>query len=188
MRLFVAIELDKRVKDELVAAQTRLREFDRTVRWPRPEQMHLTLKFLGEVPDDQVQAVCTAAQAVAAQVEPFEVYLASCGCFPPRGRVRIVHTGLVDRSQHNLQQCRDLCEREFAELGFAREHRPFTAHLTIGRVREDRTDGRLRAAVEHLSCEAVSQSVKALCVVQSILSPAGARYANVACHQLSGAS
>jgi len=188
MRLFVAIELDKQVKDELVAAQTRLREFDRTVRWPRPEQMHLTLKFLGEVPDEQAQAVCNAAGAVAAQVEPFEVYLASCGCFPPRGRVRIVHAGVVDQSRHNLQRCRDLCEQGFAELGFAREHRPFTAHLTVGRVREDRTDGRLRAAVEQLRCEAISQSVGALCVVQSILSPAGARYTNVACHQLSGGS
>ena len=185
MRLFVAIELDERVKDELITKQGRLAEFDRTVRWPRPEQMHLTMKFLGEVPDDDVEAVCAAAGQVAAQVPPFEMRLGRCGCFPPQGRVRIVHVGLEEESGA-LQRCRDLCEEAFHDLGFAKERRPFTPHLTLGRVREDRTDGRLRQAVQGLSCGTVVQSVEALDVVESLLLPAGAQYTSLAQHRLAG--
>ncbi|MHC4093865.1 MAG: RNA 2',3'-cyclic phosphodiesterase, partial [Planctomycetota bacterium] len=137
--------------------------------------------------DDQVEAVCSAAGTVAGQVGPFELRLGQCGCFPLRGRVRIVHAGVADLSAGgSLQRCRDLCEAAFAELGFARENRPFTPHLTVGRVKEDRTQGRLRAAAEQLSCETVTQSVKALYVVQSVLSPSGARYSNVVGHRLTG--
>ena len=183
MRLFVAIELDEPVKEALIAVQNRLGRFSREVRWARPEQMHLTLKFLGEVPDEQVEAVCTAAGQVATQVGPFEIALAQCGCFPPRGAVRIVHCGTIDPT-HSLQRCSELFEQAFAELGFARERRPFRAHLTVGRVREDRTQGRLRAAVDKIECEPLTQSVDALFVVQSQLDRGGARYANVARHEL----
>jgi 2'-5' RNA ligase len=185
VRLFVAIELVKSVKDALQSVQGRLQEFSRDVRWARPEQMHLTLKFLGDTREEQVEAVCAAAGEVAAQVAPFEMSLVGCGCFPPRGAVRIVQCGVADQTQ-SLPRCAELCEQAFFELGFAKERRPFKPHLTIGRVRDDRTQGRLRAAVEAAECQSVSQQVDAIFVVQSELRPSGARYTNVVRHELSG--
>ncbi len=187
VRLFIAIELDERVKAALKSVQTALGQFSREVRWTRPEQMHLTMKFLGEVAGDQAAAVCSATQGVAGELERFEIALAGCGCFPPRGAVRIVHCGVTE-SAPSLQRCYELCEAAFEGLGFAREQRPFRPHLTVGRVREDRTAGRLRSAVEGASCRTVGQTVGALCVVQSELGPGGACYSNVAKYKLTGAS
>ena len=187
MRLFVAVELSKKVKEELGAIQAALGEFDREVRWPKPEQMHLTLKFLGEVRDERVAEISEAAGVAAADSRPFEIRLAGCGCFPPRGRARIVHVGVAEPSGA-LEDCRDHCEKVFADLGFAAERRPFSPHLTIGRVREDRTDGGLRRAVELISPQAVVQSVDAIYVVQSVLAPTGAQYTNLSRHALSATS
>jgi len=183
----VAVELVKRVKDELAGVQRALGEFDRDVRWARPEQIHLTLKFLGEVAEERCAEICDAAGAAAADSRPFEIRLANSGCFPPHGRVRIVHVGMAEPSGA-LQQCRDRCEQVFSELGFAPERRPFSPHLTVGRVREDRTDGRLRQAVEALRPESVGQSVEAIYVVQSVLARSGAQYTNVSRHALSKVS
>ena len=187
MRLFVAIELSRDVKRRLANVQAGLGEFSRDVRWAKPEQMHLTLKFLGEVPDDRATEICEAAATVAAQSPPFEMQLSAAGCFPPRGRVRIVHLFLAEESGA-LLCCRDRCESAFENLGFEPEQRDFTPHLTVGRVREDRTDGRLRQAVEKLSVPPVAQPVDAICVIQSVLSSDGAQYANVSRHTLSGTS
>ncbi len=184
VRLFIAVEMTRQVRDELRSIQGRLREFAGDVRWTRAEQMHLTLKFLGDTPDEQVEAVCGAAGEVAAQLAPFELSLSLCGCFPPRGAVRIVQCGVADASG-SLQQAGELCEDAFDSLGFARERRPFKPHLTIGRVREDRTHGRLRTAVEQIEAKPVAQMVDAIAVVRSDLHPSGARYTNVVCHDLS---
>lgn len=185
MRLFIAIELDDEVKRTLLAIQDQLSEFSRVVRWAKPEQMHLTLKFLGETPDDRVEAVCAAAGGVAGQVRPFRMALGACGCFPPRGAVRIVQRGITEETR-TLHRCGDLCEDAFAELGFERERRGFSPHLTIGRVRDDRTGGQLRAAVESITSPPISQPVAALYVVRSELGPGGAKYTNIAQHELTG--
>ncbi|MCH7813247.1 MAG: RNA 2',3'-cyclic phosphodiesterase [Planctomycetes bacterium] len=183
MRLFVAIELDRRLKDSLSGVQSRLREFDGDVRWTGPEQMHLTVKFLGEVPNDQVEVVCGAAATVARGVEPFEIALGPCGCFPPRGRVRIVQVGTVDEAGC-VARCHELCEQAYEELGFPREQRAFTPHLTVGRVGEDRSNGRLRERAEQIRPQPVKQRAEALCVVQTLLSKGGAQYNNVVRHEL----
>ena len=183
MRLFVAIELDQALKRTLAKVQRRLEEFSRTVRWTRPEQMHLTLKFLGEVSDDEAGAVCAAAGRVARQVSPFDMKLTTCGCFPPGGAVRIVHLGLADAA-NALDRCHELCEEQYERIGFARERKPFRPHLTVGRARQDRTGGRLRQAVAETSCEAVAQAVSSISVVQSELLPGGARYTNLVRQEL----
>ena len=112
----------------------------------------LTAAQLADAADADVHLVqewldlSEAAGVVAADSRPFEMRLGGCGCFPPRGRVRIVHVAVAEPSGA-LQDCRDHCEKVFADLGFAPERRPFSPHLTVGRVREDRTDGGLRRAV-----------------------------------------
>ncbi|MCH7719758.1 MAG: RNA 2',3'-cyclic phosphodiesterase [Planctomycetes bacterium] len=175
LRLFVAIELNEPIKAAMEAVRRRLAEFDRMVRWTRPEQMHLTLKFLGPCEDDRVAEIHEACDQVAKASRALELKLSDCGCFPPGGRVRVVWVGLDDRAG-DLAACGDCCESRFADLGFSRESRGFSPHLTLGRVHDDRSDGRLRAASADVVVRPEHQTAAGLVLMRSELSPAGARY------------
>lgn len=178
MRLFVAIELDPDLKRSLQVMIDGLSEFRRTVRWVTKEQMHVTLKFLGEVDRENVAAVCEACAEVAAGCEPFEFALDSTGCFPPKGRVRVIWGG-SSQTCPELLACASGCEDAFEKLGFARETRPFSTHMTIGRVRQDDTQGRLRKALDEMAIRPARQNADSMTLFQSVLSPRGAKYSVV---------
>jgi 2'-5' RNA ligase len=178
MRLFVAIELSKRVQSELGNVQTDLSRDCDGVRWIPSHQLHMTVKFLGDVPDRDVTKVSEAVAAAAARAAAFELEIAGCGCFPPRGPARIVWAG-ANEPTGTLLQCVDNVEGELEPLGFPRERRRFSPHLTIGRVREDRSGGRLRAAVEAYTFDSMEQAVSSVTLMSSVLSPKGPTYTPV---------
>ena len=178
MRLFVAIELTAEMRDALQEVQDALGRATDGVRWVRPEQLHLTVKFLGETPDGEVRRVAEAVARSAARSRPFEIQLSECGCFPPRGPVRIVWVGTHDPSGA-LQECVEAVEEELAGVGFPKELRPFSAHLTIGRAAEGRSAGGIRTAVEGGKVKPVRQSVCELTLMSSVLSAKGASYSVV---------
>lgn len=179
MRLFTAIELDERAKDGLIRLQESLGRYGRVVRWVTREQMHLTLVFLGEVPDGRVSQVAEAVQRAAGRIEPFDLTIAGSGCFPPRGRVRVVWVGVEERSGW-LLRCQSACADELESVGFPKESRPYSPHLTLGRVRDDTTNGALRNDVDRLQVERAAQHVESVRLIQSVLTPHGARYSTVA--------
>ncbi len=178
MRLFVAIEFSDRVRKTLKKVQDKLRPRCDGVRWTPVEQVHVTVKFLGEVPDPKVMGVADAMKRAVANVAPFTVAVGECGCFPPKGRVRIVWAGMKEESGE-LARCAQAVEDEMEKLGFARERRRFSPHVTIGRVREDRSDGRNRSVVEAHSFDPVEQNVSAIRLMSSVLSPQGPTYTPV---------
>ncbi len=178
MRLFVAVLLSDHVRAVLKDVQARLEEAGPGVRWVPPELLHLTVKFLGEVPDPKAGAVAETVARGAAGAAPFTMQISGCGCFPPRGPVRIVWTGASDASG-TLVECVEAVNSELERFGFPRERRPWSPHITIGRVREDRSQGRIRSAVEALSFDAVEQPVKAVTLMSSVLSPKGPTYTAV---------
>jgi len=175
MRLFTAIELDHPTRRELTHVVDKLADFRRTVRWVKEQHMHLTLKFLGEVPDDRLAEICDACKEIATEAKPFEFVLHGAGCFPPEGPVRIVWGGGAVMPAE-LAACVAHGEMVFERLGFAREHRPFSPHATIGRVKVDDTHGQLRRAVAAVRVTRLAEHVSSLTLFQSELSPAGAHY------------
>lgn len=175
MRVFVAIELTGPMKRSLHRMIEGLSQFRRSVRWVIESQMHLTLKFLGEVPDGQAAKICEACERVAAECEAFQLALGCAGCFPPNGRVRVIWGG-SSTTPLALSACAARCEDAFAELGFDRETRPFSVHMTIGRVRQDDTRGRLRKAVSEIKVTTMRQEVGSMTLFESVLSPGGPRY------------
>ena len=176
MRCFVAIELPQTVHDNLARLQERLGSLGRAVRWTRVEQIHLTVKFLGDVPDERVPAVCEAAVAVAQCFGPFELEVRGAGCFPPGGAARIVWAGITGPPPA-LIECQQACEQAYAKLGFKPEGRKYHAHLTIGRVRDAGASRAIRAAVEReASFLAGAFAAGELVVFQSVLRPAGPTY------------
>jgi len=149
------------------------------VRWVDPESMHLTVKFLGEVPDRRIPELCTALSRIAGRCEPFDLRVRSTGCFPPHGGVRVVWVGL-EETTGRLAACQRLCEDTFAEMGFAREDRDFVPHLTLGRVKDPRQASGLRQVVaSHAAFEAGTVSVNRIVLFESRLSPQGAHYVPV---------
>lgn len=176
MRTFVAVELSGQVKTRLAELQRQLARFDPAIRWVRPEQIHLTLKFLGEVPDRDIHAVCQAVERAAAACPGFEIRLHGTGCFPPRGAVRVVWVG-VEEPTGRLAACHQACETALARLGFEPERRPFRPHLTLGRVKLGSAGSQLRREVLALAdFDAGSQPVEQLAVFESQLQRAGPIY------------
>jgi len=186
MRLFVAIELDDQVRAALAQAQAALRPNCEGVRWVAPQNLHLTVKFLGEVPDREVTGVTDAVAHAAADAAPFDLQIDECGCFPLRGLVRIVWVGAVETSGA-LLRCVEGVEKRLEDAGYPRERKRFSPHITIGRVREDRSGGRLRSVVEGHVLDRLDQSVSTLTLMSSVLSPKGPTYMPVSKTKLGSA-
>jgi len=136
IRAFIAIELSDEVKTAIARLQARLRAANQIpAKWVEPKGIHLTLKFLGNIPPDSTGAVTGAIQQAAREIAPFHLEVRGLGVFPNPQRVRIAWVGIEgDLTQlTTLQQRLDSC---LAPLGFARETRAFTPHLTLARVRD----------------------------------------------------
>jgi len=138
MRTFVAIELDDECRRKLVRAQEELRGSCGGVRWVRPDGLHLTLKFIGELAETDVSSAASAISSAASQASPFRMTLEGISGFPPKGRPRIIFARVEE--PHGvlaaLAQAVDsgLCEA----LGIAPEERSFKSHVTLGRVQNPR--------------------------------------------------
>jgi len=185
MRLFVAIELSDEVRKALSQTQAALKRDCPDVRWIPPEQLHLTVKFLGEVADGDVNEACKAMERAAEQSKPFTMRTGDCGCFPERGPVRIVWTRCVE-DRDLLAGCVAAVEAQFEPLGFPPERRPFAAHITIGRVRDDRSQDSLRSKVAAARGNSMEQEVSLLMMMSSTLSPRGSIYTGVSRANLCG--
>lgn len=173
MRCFIAIELPEPIRHRLSGLQEALASLDREVRWTRPEQIHLTLKFLGEVPDREVLGVCEALAGAATLCEPIDLEIGGVGCFPERGAARIIWVGVAGPPP-SLTRCHAAIERACADVGFAPEDRAFRPHLTIGRARAARGSHQLRPALtRHEGFSAGRFVAEELVVFQSILQPGG---------------
>jgi 2'-5' RNA ligase len=135
LRTFIAVALDKFTHDRLVGLQERLAATGVPVKWVEPENLHITLLFLGEVDARETPAVCKAVKQIARQTRPFAITLAGAGAFPTprRPRTLIVH---VTEGGPELSALHGALEAPLLELGcYRREDRPFKPHLTLGRVK-----------------------------------------------------
>jgi 2'-5' RNA ligase len=148
VRLFVALELDENAHALLADTQRRLAGLGRAVRWVSPEQIHLTLKFLGEVPDGQVAQVCRALDGLA-EHEAFEFQIEGVGTFGTHQSPRVVWVG-VRMPNPPLTDLQKACEEALAGLGFPLEGRAFKPHLTLGRVKDPRVGREISRAVSDL--------------------------------------
>jgi len=175
IRAFIAIELSLAVRGRLAEAQRLLRrETSLSVRWVNTQSAHLTLKFLGEVDEAKIEAIGQAMTQAARQSHTFDIGTGETGAFPSSRRPRVLWLGLRGDLTPLLELQRTL-ETLIAPLGFPTEERPFSPHLTLGRVREERG---AHAAVPpaSLAIEPVTQPVEAIVLMQSILGPDGAQY------------
>ncbi len=177
MRLFVAVDLDQAVRAAAAATTRRvalLAERAGSVNWVKPENMHLTLKFLGEVADARVAEIAARVKEVY-DIPAFDASFAGVGLFPPSGPARVIWIGMTAGAEA-LTALQEEVERRIGPLGFPAEKRGFQAHLTLGRFRvpAPRT---IRAAIEEAGAGAVGTCrIDHVTLYQSRLSPRGAMY------------
>jgi RNA 2',3'-cyclic 3'-phosphodiesterase len=140
-RLFVALEPPDAVRRRIVRAAAELRRAagraEADVRWVAPENLHLTLQFLGGVPEERVPVLAAALEAAAAGSRPLTLEVTGAGGFPNARRPRVVWLGMAGDVPALAAMVDDL-GRRLAPLGFPPEARPFSPHLTLGRARDQR--------------------------------------------------
>jgi len=177
LRTFVAVEINGPIRaraDELITA---LAVTTADVNWVESHNLHLTLKFLGDVHQREITEVCRAVARGAAEVEPFELEVRGAGAFPNAARPRTVWIGAGEGAEQ-MVVLHDRVEAALAKLGYREEHRRFQTHLTIGRVRGAGPGitelGNLLQ--QQAGFEVGSMTVQKVAVFSSELTPAGPVY------------
>lgn len=182
----MAVLLPEGVRAALAREIERLRLVARGVAWVAPENLHVTLKFLGEVDEARLPSLREALAGAAAPVPPFDLAVRGLGAFPSVGRPRVIWAGLGEGADAAAELARRVDEA-LASLGFPREDRPFAGHVTLGRVREPRRHPALTAAIEAGGGRDFGLvRVDAAALMQSRLSPHGARYTRLESAPLDG--
>jgi 2'-5' RNA ligase len=175
MRLFVAIALPSETLQMLQALGRELQQIDAEVRWVRPESMHLTLEFIGEVDEGRVAELAGALERSASTHSSFELRAAGLGAFPERGAPRVVWFGIAD-PEGRLERLQADVARACASVGLHPEERAFHPHLTLGRVQGKRNLRPLADRIRIGSASASSFPVSRINLYQSTLRRSGAIY------------
>ncbi len=178
MRCFVAITLSEEVKEEVYRLIETLKGHGGAIRWVKRDSLHLTLKFLGSVQDERVPEIREAIGRAAKGLSPFFLRATGTGVFPDYRRPRVIWVG-VER-ERALEDLYGRIEEEFEHLGFERERRGLTPHITIGRVKEPETvRGVLKELRGYKDREFGKIYVDRVVLMKSILRPEGADYERV---------
>jgi 2'-5' RNA ligase len=176
VRLFIAVNIPDEMRKKIWDSAAPLREHGDAIRWVAPKGMHLTLKFLGEVPADREDAVGRALERSASGVVPFGLRVGGFGAFPNVRRAKVIWAGC--EAPPPLQLLHRQVEGELGEIGFPPETRAFHPHLTLGRVRRQADPKPLRGVVGMFERLNIVGEVPVCSVelMQSELLPAGANY------------
>jgi 2'-5' RNA ligase len=186
-RIFIAVELPADVRHKLTRHIDRLRNELPDVRasWIREQNLHLTIKFFGDILVERVEAASATLKAAANKIQSFEIQIDGCGAFPPQVRPKVLWMGINDPFG-SLQRLHGALEDECAKAGFERDQRPFHPHLTIARIRNPQNAHQLAALHEETAFDSLLVKVSDVCLIRSELNSEGSRYTIVARHQLEG--
>lgn len=185
IRTFVAIELDDDLKKGLTETQDLLkgRGISDLVRWVKPRGIHLTLKFLGNVPADRINEIVVTINQGVRGIRPFALSFGGLGCFPSPSRPNVIWIG-VDGDTETLSRLQGSIENRLSTLGYRPEKRKYTPHLTLGRVARHVETGERRqlgGLIEKQRVDLLGEmTVLEVSLMKSELSRAGAKYTRLA--------
>ena len=173
MRTFIAVDIPEDIKNTIGDYIKVIRnEFGDSVKWVYPKNLHFTIKFLGDVEESQVPILEECVSRAASEIGRFSIELDGVGYFPSEQKPRVIWLGADSGADNLLEIYQDL-ETCLEEHGYDREPRPFSPHLTIGRVKKHKffnTPGRI-AEFEPVQFEA-----SGLALIKSTLTPSGPVY------------
>ena len=184
-RVFCAIELSGAVRSSIQKHVDHLRAAapEAQASWSRIENIHLTIKFFGNVSQDRIPLISTAASRTASSFHPFPISISKAGVFPRTSQPRVVWIG-IDDQMGSLSELQQRFELECSTNGFEKDARSFKPHLTIARLRKPAGARELAEANQQLGFESESLLVEELVVFRSELSSKGSKYTALSRHRL----
>lgn len=189
-RTFIAIELPAAIRRDIAQHIDQLQRAFPEVRasWSREDNLHLTLKFLGDVSVSRINTLSAACAEAARQVESFQLIVDGCGSFPPHGRPKVIWLGISSEGPETIQppllHLHRLIEDSCAAAGFAHEPRPYHPHLTIARLRESKDARAMAQQHRQIGFPPHALTVTELVVFRSELSSKGAKHTPLSHHRL----
>jgi len=179
MRAFIAIELSPDSRKRLAYLEEQLKSSGGDVKWVKPENIHLTLKFLGEIDDKTLEKITKIMEDIAVKEKPFYMRLLSPSAFPKINFPRVIWIG-IDKGDSETKQIAKILEEEIAKVGIPKENRPFSSHITLGRVRSGLNRDKLAKNLEYLASNVPEDSpeflVAKITLFKSTLTPSGPIY------------
>ncbi len=176
IRSFVAIELPQAVKERIEAYQKKLKRFTRHVRWVQVPSLHVTLKFLGNQPPEKVERVQENLLTLQDAFRPFTITINQFGAFPGKRNPRVLWLGVKSEPLEALFDLFQFLENNLHGLGFPKETRRFSPHLTLARVKAPERFAPLWDFVRENPFEPFSFKVDEIVLMRSFLKPQGAEY------------
>lgn len=177
MRAFIAVDIPSAVKDEIGKLQKELmREVRSSVKWVAAANIHITLRFLGEVPEEKIEQLCQVLPKGGRGVNPFKIIIKKLGVFPNLSRPRVIWVGMESQG-NQMEQLYSQIETLARDLGFTPEKRTFSPHLTIGRIKQlkDYTEW-VKSIGKREGLFFGETTVECFYLFQSILKPQGPEY------------
>ena len=177
IRTFLAVEIDSPNKQKLSELIALLKKTNTDVKWINENQMHLTLKFLGNTEKTKTQEIPRVLEPITKDFREFTISLSKIGAFPNINKPRVIWIG-IDEGKVTLKLLADKIESELEKIGFAKEKREFKSHLTLGRVRSIKNMPRLTDLIQKTDFQSQDKiKISALILFHSTLTPKGAIYA-----------
>ncbi len=177
MRCFVAIEIPEDIKSQVSRVVTEMALTSAECRWVKPENLHLTVKFLGEIEEDVLEDIGRALDECARGMGPFTLDIAGIGAFPSPSRPRVIWCGL-SRGSEPLRDLFKVVDSAMERLGFERE-KGFSPHLTIGRLKAPAGPGLKEAIHAREGLSLGSMEVTRLLLMKSLLTKEGPIYSRL---------
>jgi 2'-5' RNA ligase len=179
-RTFLAIDLDDAILDRLEAAQKAIDDGQSKVNWVARPNVHLTLNFLGDVPDEILSDVCAIAAGAAGKVEPFEIEIAGIVAMPPHGPLRMFWAGVADPTGR-LAELQEELATGLIGLRLRQEERAFKPHITLARIKFASNPAQLRQSAAGLAAQEFGiQHVEEVVAYASQLTSGGPVYTSIA--------
>ncbi|MBU1912010.1 MAG: RNA 2',3'-cyclic phosphodiesterase [Candidatus Omnitrophica bacterium] len=176
MRAFIAVEIDSQTKQKISDLVSCLKKTGPDAKWITEDQMHLTLKFLGNIGEDKVQKISEALSAISDSFKSLKIGFSNIGAFPNLNHPRVIWLG-IDEGRGSLEILNGKIEASLEKSGFARENREFNPHLTLARIRSSKNISNLIKLIGEKNLTPVGEIlIDKLSLFQSTLSPKGAVY------------
>lgn len=189
IRSFVCIEIPVEIKERIENFLSGVKALDRGIKWVERENLHVTIKFLGEEPHTKVEKMIKVLKDGVSElgIRSFPLFVHGIGTFPDWNRPRVIWVGLEGSGIEELRRVHDFVEREARRLDFERDDKPFSPHVTLGRVKVGRITLELKKELENNRDLAFgSFLVQRLILMRSQLFPQGPVYTPLAIIDLEG--
>lgn len=174
IRAFLAIDLDDDLKPKINKIIREFKKTDARIKYVELTNLHLTLKFFGDIDTEGLSLLEDAISNVLSEFESFNVKIKGCGAFPNSNRINVIWVGIDDDSI--IRDMHDRLDKEFVRLGFDKD-RKFSTHLTIGRMKSAKNKNKVKSTIEEFKdVEIGEMEVTQISLKKSTLTPAGPIY------------